>query len=80
MSTDEVSLSQLRVRCRRGMLELDLILQHYLQHHYATAGRNEQKQFIQLLEMQDPQLYPLLTGITPPPAELAALLQKMGIR
>ena len=43
MTPENTSLSQLRLRCRRGMLELDLIMERYLEHHYESADREEQK-------------------------------------
>ncbi|HIJ34486.1 MAG TPA: succinate dehydrogenase assembly factor 2 [Gammaproteobacteria bacterium] len=57
-------VSKLRLRCRRGMLELDLMLNHYLTHHYPHADIEEQTQFIDLLTMQDPQLYQMLLNQT----------------
>lgn len=78
MTPESASLSQLRLRCRRGMLELDLILERYLQHYYEAAPVQEQRQFIELLELQDPELYPLVTGSSPAPEALAALLAKIS--
>ena len=77
MTPQETSLSKLRLRCRRGMLELDLILERYLNNHYRSATAQEQAQFIELLELQDPELYPLVTGATPPPVELMPLIEKI---
>ena len=48
--------------CRRGMLELDLILQPYAQHVYPTLSPLEQSQFEQLLSQDDPLLYQWLMG------------------
>ena len=77
MTPESASLSQLKLRCRRGMLELDLIMERYLLTHYANASREEQAQFIDLLEMQDPELYPLVTGASSPPADLQPLIDKI---
>jgi|APSaa5957512576_1039674.scaffolds.fasta_scaffold04098_3 antitoxin CptB len=77
MTPENTSLSQLRLRCRRGMLELDLIMERYLEHHYESADREEQAQFIALLELQDPELYPLVTGATPAAEKFAALQAKI---
>lgn len=77
MTPESVSLSQLRLRCRRGMLELDLILERYLNNHYVTASIEEQRQFLELLELQDPELYPLVTGASQSPDELNTLLEKI---
>lgn len=55
-------LKQLRWRCRRGMRELDTLLLHYLEQHYLTADKPEQSAFEKILEMQDPELWLLVTG------------------
>ncbi len=57
-----VHLSRLRWRCRRGMRELDVVLQRYLEQRYATAPEAEQRAFESLLEEQDPLLLAYLTG------------------
>jgi antitoxin CptB len=62
MQPDEASLSaselaRLRWRCRRGMRELDVLLQRYLDQRYAHAPRAEQQAFEALLELPDPELF-----------------------
>jgi antitoxin CptB len=52
-----VSLARLRWRCRRGMRELDVLLERYLERRYAQAPVAEQRAFESLLELQDPQLF-----------------------
>ena len=47
-------------RCRRGMRELDVVLQHYLEARYSDAPAEEQAAFEALLELQDPQLFAYL--------------------
>ena len=49
-------LNKLRWRCRRGTLELDLILLRYLENSYLTASPTEQKTFLQLLALEDTDL------------------------
>ena len=46
------------------MLELDIMLRHYLEHHYPSASEEEQLLFLELLDLQDPPLYQLLTAQT----------------
>lgn len=53
---------KLRWRCRRGMKELDLLLQDYLDARYPTAPPREQRLFAELLELQDPELHAWLLG------------------
>ena len=56
--------NKLRWKCRRGMKELDVVLTHYLQHHYSSAEPAVQQAFETILDMQDPELYFLLLGNT----------------
>jgi antitoxin CptB len=51
---------QLRWRCRRGMRELDVVLERYLQQRYASAPLAEQQAFESLLDLPDPQLFAYL--------------------
>lgn len=62
MSTDAVNLSKLRWRCRRGMRELDEAMLAYLDNHYEHASSDERAIFEQLQEMQDPELFKLVSG------------------
>ena len=55
-------LAKLRWRCRRGTKELDVLTTRYLEHFYEQADTSEQLAFAELLELQDPQLYKLLSG------------------
>lgn len=53
-------LARLRWRCRRGMRELDVVLERYLQHSYPLARAEEQRAFEALLDLPDPQLFAYL--------------------
>jgi len=66
MPVEEAELSRLRWRCRRGMLELDLLLQGFLSSAYAELNRSQQAQFARLLALPDQQLYDYLLGNLPP--------------
>lgn len=55
-------LAKLRWRCRRGTKELDVLTTRYLEHFYSEAEDQEKQAFATLLELQDPQLYKLLSG------------------
>lgn len=56
------SLAQLRWRCRRGMLELDLLLNDFLDTKLSSLDENQLKQFEALLEYPDQVLLDLLLG------------------
>jgi antitoxin CptB len=49
-------ITKLRWRCRRGMRELDVVLERYLERRYAWAPPAEQDAFEALLDLPDPQL------------------------
>lgn len=48
--------ARLAWRCRRGMLELDLLLQGFLERGYDALSEAQQARFVQLLELQDQTL------------------------
>jgi antitoxin CptB len=56
------SLPQLRWRCRRGMLELDLLLNDYLSQHFEQLDQERLSLFETLLDYPDPVLLDLLLG------------------
>ena len=52
-------------RCRRGMKELDLLLERYLHEAFARAPIEEQTAFAALLERPDPELAAACYGESP---------------
>ena len=73
------ALNKLRWQCRRGTLELDIVLEHYLEAGYPTADEREKSAFVELLALEDSELLPyLIMGDKLPIAEaLAALVNKI---
>lgn len=70
--------SSLRWRCRRGSLELDLLLERYLQRHYDRVTEEERAAFVKLLDLEDPELMDYLMGSrTPGDPETANLVEKI---
>lgn len=57
--------ARLRWRCRRGMLELDLLLRGFLDREYPQLERAEQVCFARLLELPDQQLLEYLIRQAP---------------
>ena len=53
---DTQKLAFLRWRCRRGMRELDVLLERYLRERYPSAPAAEQQAFEALLDLPDPEL------------------------
>jgi len=75
----ELPLGTLRWRCRRGMKELDLVLEQWLERRYPGASHGERLQFARFLELPDPQMAGyLLGGETPPDPALAALVAELA--
>jgi succinate dehydrogenase flavin-adding protein (antitoxin of CptAB toxin-antitoxin module) len=66
MSTAERELERIRWHCRRGMLELDLVLNAFVQRHLATLTPRELDTFRGILERPDPELLDLVMAHTDP--------------
>jgi antitoxin CptB len=58
----DAELRRLRWRCRRGMLENDLVLQRFLDRHAAALDPERLAQLNELLELGDNDLWDLLSG------------------
>ena len=77
-SSEAVHLARLRWRCRRGMRELDELLQRYFEQRYPYAQQKERRAFESLLELQDPTLLSYLLGYqTPTDAELQDVITRV---
>lgn len=59
-----ISASQLRWRCRRGMLELDLLLTAFVEMEYNNLSKEDTELFSILLNHTDQDLLDLLLGKT----------------
>lgn len=59
-------LSRLRWRCRRGMRELDSILERFLHEKYASLSLEQRTAFAHLLNHEDDQLWDWLMGRASP--------------
>lgn len=76
--TDNLTLSTKKVRwaCRRGMLELDLLLLPFFEVQYPNLLPQQQADFVRLLEYPDPEIYAWLMGHeVPTEPHLQALVQ-----
>ncbi len=54
--------AKLRWACRRGMLELDVLLGNFLSDAYSTLSDQDKMLFVDLLSQPDPQLFAWLMG------------------
>ena len=66
-------------RCRRGMKELDVLLERYAAAALPHAGAAERGLLARLLERPDPELAGyFLGGEVPPEPEMAALVTRIS--
>lgn len=66
---------RIRWRCRRGMKELDVMLEEFLVNGYRSLSIAEKTRFSRLLDALDPDLYAWLSGTSiPDDAELASIV------
>ena len=59
---DRAGLDRLRWRCRRGLLELDIVLGRYLDRHAAQLEGEELERLAELLDMPDNDLWDVVSG------------------
>jgi len=59
---DAASLQRLRWRCRRGLLELDIILGRFVENYYANLDDEQKIEFDVLLDLSDNSLWDRITG------------------
>ena len=70
--------NQLYWRSRRGMLELDLQLQPFLEQSFFSLEENEKEGYEKLLLEEDWQIYDWLRGVTTPVDEdVATVVDKI---
>lgn len=75
---DDPELARLRWRCRRGLLELDLLFERFLDRCYAGLTPGERAVFAELLQLPDTQLLKYLQGNDQPPEpEFQRLVNKI---
>ncbi len=56
------NIARLKWACRRGMLELDVILMPFVENHYLQLEEDEKATFQRLLNADDPDLYAWFMG------------------
>jgi antitoxin CptB len=58
---DPVSLERARWRCRRGLLELDIVLGRFIKDRYPRISNEQRLVFDELLDLPDTELWDLIT-------------------
>lgn len=64
--TEQQNLSRLRWQCRRGMLELDELLEGFLNNAYVNMSPAQKQTFEAILDLPDQLLFDYLLGQTKP--------------
>ncbi len=77
----ESAVRRLKWACRRGMLELDVLLEPFVDHDYAELNPQQQQAFERLLTCDDPELFAWFMGheTCPDPvlaAQVALILER----
>jgi len=67
---DERSLSKLRWRCRRGLLENDLFVERFFRHHEETITTRQAAGLMALMDLPDNDLLDLLLARREPLGEI----------
>jgi antitoxin CptB len=67
----------LRWRLRRGMKELDVLLERYVARRYPGAGAGERAAFARLLEREDPEIWQWVLGRAAVPAEFSDVVEQL---
>ncbi len=60
------SIDRLRWRCRRGMRELDIVLERFLDRRYHQLAEADQLRFAELLDQADQDIMAWLLGTSQP--------------
>jgi antitoxin CptB len=64
----------LQWRQRRGMKELDVLLERYFRRHYDSAPDGQREAFARLLDHEDPEIWLWVVAQAPVPAEFADVI------
>lgn len=71
--------SRIRWLCRRGMKELDVLLERFMESAYDDLTVEEHSAFETLLGKEDPDLYDLLTNRIEPASKIQAdIIERIG--
>ncbi len=79
--TSVAELDKIRWHCRRGLLELDLILEKFNQRHLLGLDPEQLDRYRELLEFQDNELLELVMGrAASPDRRYEGILQRLRAR
>ncbi len=69
------NMPRLEWACRRGMLELDVLLGNFLKEAYQKLNDSDKQLFVNLLNCTDPELFGWLMGHQTPADEWASIVE-----
>ena len=72
-------LDRIRWRCRRGLLELDLVLKAFLERGYDRLDPGQRRLFNELLEQPDNDLLDLALGRSEPEPRYRSVVEMLRI-
>ena len=76
-----IDARRLSWRCRRGMKELDVLLERFVAGHYAALSEDDRRAFVQILDLPDPQLVDyFLADVTPADPRIARIVELIAPR
>jgi antitoxin CptB len=68
-------IDRVRWNCRRGLLELDVVLARFLDRHFESLSPHQRDAFNRMLDYPDNDLWDFVTGKqAPPDAEMAGII------
>ena len=68
---------RIRWRCRRGLLELDLVLQRFLERRFEALDPNDRRLFDELLDAPDNDLLDMALGRAEPAPRYRAVVEML---
>jgi len=68
---------RIRWRCRRGLLELDLVLKQFLEHRFDTLDAGDRRLFDELLDTPDNDLLDMALGRAEPEPRYRAVMEML---
>ena len=70
--------ARLRWLCRRGMKELDVVLERYMASRYDSAPEAERAAFVALTSEEDPQIWDWIMGFDAlPQGEIGHVIEQL---
>lgn len=74
MSADDARIAW---ACRRGMLELDIVLGRFFEQRYPELESEERALFAEALTLSDQDLWQLISTSASPPAALFSIIRQL---